>query len=159
MKFIFSMIRQKPYRYWIAPAMLIYFALMLAVYSYIYNGNVLAFFNGFPLWYTLGYTVMILVTSILLGVLLVLFVAKIREVRAKSLGLGVTGLVFGSLAAGCPGCIFGLFPILLGMFGIGGTLAILPFNGLEFQMLTVAFLLAALYFIARETDVSCEVPR
>lgn len=138
---------------------LLYVLGTVLLYTYIYNGNPTYFYSHFHAVYTVSFTLLTILISLLLGTLLTLVVAKVREVKAKSLGVGVAGVVFGALAMGCPGCIFGLFPLLLGVFGIGGTLAILPFNGIEFQIITVILLCISIFLLAKETDLSCSLPK
>lgn len=129
------------------------------LYAYIYNGDPRAFYHTYPWTYTLPFTLFTVLISVLLGGVITLFVARLREVRLKSAGLGAMGVFVGSLAAGCPGCLFGLFPLVLGFFGISGTLALLPWNGIEFQIATVALLGLSAYTLSGETDVSCKVRR
>ena len=154
--FVKNVLKQRPLLF--ALLSLPYFLYFIGTQVYIY-GNPFQFFNTFPGWYTYSYTFLSLVSSILLGILVTLIVAKFHEVRAKSLGLGATGVFIGALAAGCPGCFFGLFPIVAGMLGIGGTLAILPFNGLEFLLLTVLLLVGSILLLAKEVDLTCDVKK
>lgn len=140
------------------PLSLIYLLATIATYWYIYRGDLSQFYGGFHLSYTVAFTILTVLISALLGILLTLIIAKIREVRIKTLGAGVTGVAIGALAVGCPGCIFGLFPLLLGFLGVGGTLAILPWNGIEFQILTVILLCVSILSLGKESDVTCKVP-
>ncbi|MBR9700734.1 hypothetical protein GOV11_02615 [Candidatus Woesearchaeota archaeon] len=155
-KFVKNTLTTRPHRVNVIPLSLIYFIIIGIVHTYIYT-NPIRFFHTFPVWYTSLYTILTLIVSIMIGVTLTLIIAKIREVRSKSLGLGVLGVAVGSLAAGCPGCFFGLFPIVLGVFGVGGTLAVMPLNGLEFQMLSIILLTGSILSLAKETDISCKV--
>src|SRR3569832_237036 len=82
------------------------------------------FYHSMFQTYTVPFTILVAVSGILLGINCALLMAKFKELRLKTAGLSVTGVFFGSLAAGCPGCFFGLFPIVLSFFGITGTLAI-----------------------------------
>lgn len=157
LEFVRKTLSTRPHRLNVIPLSLIYFIIIGIIHAYIYNGHPFQFFHTFPVWYTALYTILTLITSVLIGVTLTLIIAKIKEVKSKSLGLGVLGIAAGSLAAGCPGCLFGLFPIVLGFFGIGGTLAIMPFNGIEFQALSAIFLLGSILSLAKETDLGCKV--
>lgn len=153
--FLGSVLRE----YWfpLIPLSSLYLAANVALYAYIFNGDPLQLYRSYPLSYTVPFTAFTALISILTGILAVLIIAKLREVRAKTLGLGATGLLFGSLAAGCPGCVFGLFPLLLGFFGLGGTLAVLPLKGIEFQIVTVVLLGIGIFSLSKEADLTCEV--
>lgn len=156
---IWTVLSDRKNRLFLIPFSFLYALGTLALYTYIYNGRPLSFYSHFHATYTVSFTVLTLLISLLFGILLTLVVAKIREVKMKSLGVGMTGVVFGALAMGCPGCIFGLFPLLLGFLGIGGTLAVLPFNGVEFQIATVILLSISIFLLGKETDLSCDLPK
>jgi hypothetical protein len=136
----------------------LYLLFNVATVIYI-HGSLLQFYRSMYLSYTIPFTALTLLLSVTFGIAAMLFVAKLREIRLKSAGLGFTGLLFGGLAAGCPGCYFGLFPILLSLFGISATLAILPFNGLELQILGIIAMCASIITLAKGTDVVCELRR
>jgi len=156
---ILQILRERPYKTLVWPLSLIYALFVVIVYIYMYNGHPLDFFTSFPRWYTITATTFHVIITLLTGVAITLFIAKIHELRLKSAGVGITGLLFAALAAGCPGCFFGLFPIVMSFFGITATLAILPFNGLELQVVTICMLLLSVFFLAKETEVACELPK
>lgn len=136
----------------------LYFLFNLATVIYIY-GSVSGFYAILRPSYTIPFTLFTIILSIIFGIAAVLVIIKIREIRLKSAGLGLSGILLGGLAAGCPGCYFGLFPIFLSFFGISATLAILPFNGLELQALGIGALCLTILTLAKETVVECELPK
>ncbi len=71
-------------------------------------------------------------------------------------GVGGVGALIGIVAGACPGCFVGLFPAVLGIFGVSATLSALPLFGLELQVLSSALLLLAIYLLTK--DIVCEVP-
>lgn len=156
-----TVLRKKPYRVLIWPLSLLYLVANYFIYRYMYNNNILDFYTAFPPWYTTTFTTLTVIISALFGLVITLFIAKIREVRMKSAGFGIAAGLFGGLAAGCPGCVFGLFPVVAGALGFGGglTLAVLPWNGIELQVLTALMLLVSLFFLAEETTITCDLPR
>jgi hypothetical protein len=151
-----GVLRSEPYKYYVWPLSLLYLCIAFGTILYIHN-SLPAFYKGMYASYTVPFTILTIITSIQLGVALTLIIAKIRELRAKSAGLGIVGIAIGSLAAGCPGCFFGLFPLFLSAFGISATLAILPFNGLELQTASAIILGLSIYTLGKETDLSCEI--
>jgi hypothetical protein len=134
----------------------VYLLVSIVIVLYIHT-SFAGFFRGMYLSYTVPYVALTLLLSILFGAVMASFVIKLREIKLHTAGLGATGVIFGALAAGCPGCFFGLFPVVLSLFGITATLAILPFNGLELQALAVLALLVSLYTLSVETEVVCEI--
>ncbi|MDD9952847.1 MAG: hypothetical protein OXR66_00760 [Candidatus Woesearchaeota archaeon] len=141
----------KKHKQHLFPFSLAYLLVMVAFYAYIYNGNPLQFYTTYSYWHTLPFTILTLCISAAIGVTLVLFIEKLRELKAQHASLSAAGIGFGVLAAGCPGCLFGIFPLFLGFFGITGTLAVLPLNGLEFQFLALLFLGVSIYMLAEKS--------
>jgi MFS family permease len=141
------------------PLSLLYLIMMYFVYDYMYQGEVLHFYETFSLWYAVSFSILTIVISILFGALLTLIVMKFREVKKKSLGVGTLGIFIGSLTAGCPGCVFGLFPLFAGIFGFGAgtTIAIMPLNGIELQLLTILLFVLSILFLSKEVDLTCKV--
>lgn len=62
-----------------------------------------------------------------------------RHFRKMSMMTGV-GTVGGFAAGICPACVTGLLPIIFGFFGVTFSFAILPFDGLEIQLLAIIIL-------------------
>jgi hypothetical protein len=83
--------------------------------------------------------------------------AKMRELRRlnKSSGLTAIGAFGGLLGGACPGCFVGLFPAVLGIFGITASLGNLPLYGLEIQVISGGCLLLSLFLLTREN--TCKI--
>jgi hypothetical protein len=127
----------------------------VASVQYIHE-NLGGFFISMRASYTIPYTAMAVISAFFLGITLALVVERIDELRLHTASLGIGGLLAGSLAIGCPGCFFGLFPLLLSLFGITATLAILPFNGLELQALSILLLGTGIWFLAKPA-ITCKL--
>jgi hypothetical protein len=108
--------------------------------------------------YTIPYTILTILLSIIFGISATLLIVRVKEIRAKSAGLGLIGVILGGLAGSCPGCYFGLFPLVMSFFGISATLAILPLHGLELQVLAIIALCASVITLARSVDPTCDLP-
>jgi hypothetical protein len=145
-------------RYWVIAlaTAFIYIVANIIVVLHV-HGTIGAFYTSMFSNYTVSFTALVAISGILLGINSALLVAKINELQLKSAGLSFTGIFFGSLAAGCPGCFFGLFPIFMSLFGITGTLALLPFNGLELQLGAIILVLVSTWFLAEESEMVCEL--
>jgi hypothetical protein len=146
----------RPYSLMLLPLSLLY-AIGILVFLYSIYGSPAAYIHSSYWYHSIPFIAFGVVNSILFGVSLTLSLAKIKEIRLQTAGLGLTSILFGSLAIGCPGCFFGLFPVVLSFFGITGTLALLPLHGVEFQLLTLAVLLVSIYSLGARTVVSCDI--
>jgi len=101
--------------------------------------------------------------TFLLVPLLVALTVNLSIIRFKETGFGKregsatsVGVFAGILGGACPGCLVGLFPAFLGVFGVTGSLSILPLYGLEIQLFSVALMGFAIFLLTK--DVVCEVP-
>ena len=96
--------------------------------------------------------------------LLAALTINLSIIRFKEAGFGrreggatSVGVFVGVLGGACPGCLVGLFPDVLGLFGIAGTsLSVLPLYGLEIQFISSALLIFAVILLT--SDVVCKVP-
>ena len=75
--------------------------------------------------------------------------------KSKDRGLvGFVGIFGGALSAACPLCS----GALISMAGIVGGLAIFPYKGLEFSVISVSLLILSLYFISKNIECKeCKV--
>lgn len=71
-----------------------------------------------------------------------------EQVSVRSGGGSVTGMLFGTLGAGCTACGSAIVAGLLSMFGATGVLAALPLEGMEFTILSILALLLSIYWLA-----------
>jgi len=98
--------------------------------------------------FTIVSVVLGLVISILLGGYSALLIFKRDIIRARSAGnkmAGVSGTFVGLVASGCPTC----GAPILGLMGWPLGLLALPFYGLELKVLSVVFLLLAIFLISK----------
>ncbi len=103
----------------------------------ILSGQNTAFYN----WTTLGLSV---VTAVLFAVsaVMLVFIIKQRQGNAKEAApTSVFGTFFGAIASGCPVCGAWLLPL----FGIAGSLAVFPFQGLEIKVLAIVLLTISIF--------------
>lgn len=100
--------------------------------------------------YTPVQSVLLTVTAALVGVDVALLSYHLREhqlsVREGSGGL--TGVVLGTLGAGCAACGSAVLTGVLSLFGAGSVLALLPLDGLEFAVLAIIVLVLSIYWLA-----------
>jgi hypothetical protein len=82
-----------------------------------------------------------------LSVILHLF--KFSESKKISVGKegvgGFFGFFFGLFTSGCAVC----YPLIISFLGIPSALALLPFGGIELQVLSILLLSLSIYFVSR----------
>lgn len=97
-----------------------------------------------------GYTVAI---SILFGINAAMIVYLLRQKReaaaGKNIAIGSGGVASGVLGIGCAACGSLISGAALSVLGTAGALAVLPLNGGEFGIFSVALLVVSLSLISR----------
>ena len=86
--------------------------------------------------------------SLLMSLAITLHIYKFNESKKFSVGkenIGFLGGFFGLFTSGCAVC----YPLILTALGIPTALALLPFGGLELQLLSIALLFLSIYFVSR----------
>lgn len=94
-------------------------------------------------WYKLGFSIFLsLVIAVLIGINSCYIYRNYRLKKDCSEESTIVGAgVLGGAALGiCPLCVGGLFPIVLGFFGISFSFGSLPFQGIEVQILVILLL-------------------
>ncbi|MDE1764070.1 MAG: hypothetical protein KGH88_07465 [Thaumarchaeota archaeon] len=71
----------------------------------------------------------------------------------KSAGSSACSALTGAIASGCPVCT----APLLGVFGLGGALAFLPFQGLELKAIAIVALGVTLYYTTKNVKMACKM--
>ncbi len=71
----------------------------------------------------------------------------------KGAGSSACSVFTGAVASGCPVCT----APLLGIFGLGGALALLPFQGLELKLAAIIALGISLYYTSKNVKVACKM--
>ena len=95
------------------------------------------------------------IISVLFGFNTSAIISKIRMKSkiAKDTPLSGIGVIAGAFASGCPVCTMPL----LGVFGLGGAIALFPLQGLEIKMLAIAALGFSLYWTAKNVKIACRM--
>ncbi|WP_255169623.1 hypothetical protein [Natrononativus amylolyticus] len=90
-------------------------------------------------------------TSALVGVNVAILAYHVNE-HGLSLAHGsgsVTGVVLGTMGAGCAACGAAVASAILGLVGAGGLIALLPFGGLEFVLAAVVFVPLSTFWLVK----------
>lgn len=143
---------KKPYVFYFIGIFLVYIALNLWVNQMYVNLPIL---TSYATWFLVPFVVLnFLLVPFLVALTVNLFIIKFKEMRSVSGkgsgGFGFVGVFGGILGGACPGCFVGLFPAVLGLFGITATLAILPLYGLEIQAASVGLLGFSIILLTRD---------
>lgn len=103
-------------------------------------------------WYiSIPFTVLTLLNALLVGLTLNLLIHKYRVLRriSKASALSGVGAAGGLLVGACPGCIVGVFPAVLGLFGSNMALIDLPLYGIEILFVSAVLLIWGSYLLTR----------
>lgn len=101
---------------------------------------------------------------LLFGADIAMIVYFLRKKRARlprgEIAAGVGGAASGVVAAGCAACGSFLLSTILSFLGASGALALLPLQGEEIGLLSIALLLLSIFLIARKivAPAVCEIP-
>lgn len=100
--------------------------------------------------FTLSTEVLLVVSALLFGVNVALLGYHLRQERISlsSGGGSVTGMVLGTVGAGCTACGSAVVAGVLSLFGATGLLAALPLEGQEFTILSLLALVLSIYWLA-----------
>ena len=110
---------------------------------------------------TAGSTIVI---AILFGVSAAMIVYLLKQKRAAAAGqniaIGSGAMASGAIGIGCAACGSLILGGVVPFFGISGALALLPLNGVEFSLLSIALLIVSLLLISRNIAEprACPVP-
>ena len=139
------------------------YSVILIFLAYIVINIILSgFYNTIPLilvyaktlnWFKLGISLFLtLIIGALIAFNSVLIYVKYHERKKckKELTLSGVGAVGGLVTGVCPLCITGIIPLILGIFGVSFSLASLPFQGIEVQVLVIAVLFVSLINLSRK---------
>lgn len=118
---------------------------------------------SFTLWNTVLYTghlsgTIFIFTILTLSIYLIMFVSRFRDSHQVSdSALGVISGIITFFGLGCASC-GGL--VIASLFGVLGASIVLPFNGIEIQLLALVVSLISLFIFVRKDRVRvCEVDR
>lgn len=109
------------------------------------------------LWITGPYFVFSLIIAFLVALALNLAHLRIVELQHVSKASSITffGAFFGVLTGSCPGCLVGIFPAVIGIFGGTFSQADLPLYGIEIQLITILLMIFAIRTLSK--DHTCKI--
>lgn len=148
---------QKPYSKLLFLWFLIFFSLNIYLNEIYVTGYSLLHSS---LYITIPFISFLLINTTLTAISINLIIIKYREIKSlssKNSILSTIGVFFAFLSGGCPGCVAGIFPTLVGIFGSTITLNSLPLYGFELQLIATILLLIGIYYLSK--DLTCEIKK
>ncbi|MFT7644806.1 MAG: uncharacterized membrane protein YjfL (UPF0719 family) [Candidatus Paceibacteria bacterium] len=105
--------------------------------------------------FTLLSAFFVVLTAVFFGINIALLTYYIRRRQIKNHNTthhlsSIGGLLSAALGIGCVACGSVVLTSVFGLFGAGGLLLLLPFNGAEFGMLGILLLLFSIYYLIRK---------
>ena len=149
MKYLFK----KSYVLWVLGVFVLYLLLDIFLSGFYKTLPLILAYAGTVNWWKLSFSFLFtLLIGLLVALNAVALFVRYRErqsCKEQSVLASIGGI--GGLAVGiCPLCVTGVFPLLLGLFGVSFSFASLPFQGLEVQALVVVLLGVSLWMIEKK---------
>ena len=133
---------KKPYVYWFLGIFIFYLILNVLISGFYDTIPLIIVYFNTVNWLKLGISLLLtLVIGFLVSLNGVLIYIKYKE-RKKCKGVGTAGVgaVGGLIAGVCPLCVTGIIPLILGFLGVSFSFGVLPFQGIEIQVLVALVL-------------------
>ena len=149
MKILFK----KSYVYFIILIFLVYLSLDIILNGFYNTISLILVYAETVNWFKLGISLFLtLAIGFLIAFNSVLIYVKYKERKKckKEFTLSSVGAIGGLVAGVCPLCVTGLIPLILSLAGVSFSLASLPFQGIEVQVLVVIILLVSLINLSRK---------
>ena len=143
---------KKPYIYLVVLIFLVYIIINIILSGFYKTIPLILVYAKTVNWFKLGISLFLtLAIGSLIAFNSVLIYVKYKERRKckKELTLSSAGAIGGLVTGVCPLCITGLIPLILGLVGVSFSLASLPFQGIEVQVLVVIVLLLSLVNLSK----------
>src|SRR3989344_2486293 len=146
-----SILKQKSYFRLSLISSLLYLIFSTYLIYYFFNGFYL-FFNYSIRYYPSLNILFTIILSFLFGINLSLIIFRFKEIKKynNESGTGIFTSVLSLFSAGCPVCSFTILSFLIPGLSATFSLAILPFKGLEIQLLGIALLLIGIFILTKE---------
>lgn len=126
-----------------------------------YINDTLTFLPGivnYPLYFVIPFFFTHTIVPILFGVTTALVIRRLILFKhmSKSAGTASIATFIALLSGACPGCVVGLLPPIMLLFGYGAfTVNALPFYGNELQIISIALFLLSIYYLSK--DPICKI--
>ena len=144
-----SILKQKSYLKIFLITFIIYLILSLFLINYFFLGFELFFQKAAYAIFNLLFT---LILAFLLGINLSLIIYRFKEAKKynNESGTGIFTSILSLFGAGCPVCFFTVISLIIPGVSVVSSLAVLPFKGLEIQLLTIILVLISIFTLTKQ---------
>lgn len=104
-----------------------------------------------------GRSILLVVAALLVGINVSVLVRGYRNGNIGGAGGSAVGTTLATLGAGCAACGSALLAAFFSTTAVAGTLALLPFEGVEFLVISLLILVVSTYWTADATRESCAI--
>ncbi|MBI5398584.1 hypothetical protein HZB03_03915 [Candidatus Woesearchaeota archaeon] len=149
MKRIFKM----PYVLWLVGIFLVYIILTSILSQFYVTIQYIPYYLHTINWTELALSILFTLTiAALIAVNSVYSYIKFQERASvkKATTLTCAAAIGGFSTGVCAACVTGAFPLVLGFFGVAFSWGMLPFKGMEIQVLIIAVLGTSLYLLQKK---------
>lgn len=131
-----------PYIYGFISIFILYLALNVLISGFYDTIPLIVIYASTVNWLKLGISLLLtFIAGFLVALNGVLIYIKYKEKKkCRGVRTASTGTVGGLIVGVCPLCVTGIFPLVLSALGISFSFGILPFQGIEIQVLVVLVL-------------------
>ena len=143
------LIQQKTYFKIFLITFILYLILSILIINYFFLGFKLFFQKTSYAYFNLLFT---LILAFLFGINLSLTIYRFKEIKKynNESGTGIFTSILSLFSAGCPVCSFTIISLIIPGLTTSFSLAILPFKGLEIQVLGILLILLSIYFLTKD---------
>jgi hypothetical protein len=104
-----------------------------------------------------GRSILLVIAALLVGVNVSVLVHGFRNGNVGGAGGSAVGTTLATLGAGCAACGSALLAAFFSTTAVAGTLALLPFEGMEFLFISLIILVVSTYWTADSTREDCKI--
>ena len=133
---------KKPYVYWFLGIFIFYLLLNILISGFYDTIPLIVVYFNTLNWLKLGIS---LILTLIIGFLvslngILIYIKYKQRKRCKGVGTASAGTIGGLVVGICPLCVTGIFPLIFGLIGISFSFGVLPFGGIEIQVLVALIL-------------------
>lgn len=148
-------ILEKPYIYYFFLTIILYLTINTILSEFYITIQYIPRYLQTIKWSELIFSIFLaIIIAFLIALDLNLIIIKYKESKKLNIKLTPIGFLLGLSVGICPACITGIFPALFSIFGF--SLSILPFGGIEFQILSVIILSISISMLLKQNK-ACKV--
>lgn len=148
-------VTEKPYVYYFLITAISYLTINIILSEFYITIQYIPRYLATIKWPKLIFSIILSIAiAVLIAINLNLIIIRYKQSKKLNIKLTPIGFLLGLSAGICPACITGIFPALFSLFGF--SLSILPFQGIEFQILSVIIISTSIIMLSKDNKL-CKV--